>query len=83
MPMFELPARGQDHRIIGIWHIIGGNQICWGKARAPIQPREAITKDDGLARICGRERWVGNRILVFETLPADIVKGFHGQLHLS
>ena len=51
MPVLKLPSGDQDHRELVVRRLVRGNQICRREARPTFSPWEAITKDNGLARV--------------------------------
>mmetsp|Transcript_22998 Transcript_22998/g.38834 ORF Transcript_22998/g.38834 Transcript_22998/m.38834 type:complete len:682 (+) Transcript_22998:1800-3845(+) len=81
MPMLQLPTGGQDHRVLRVRNIIRRNNSRRCKPRTPIRAWEAIAKHNRLARVFGRQRGVGHRILRLQPVPSDVLQRLHVQLH--
>ena len=50
MPVLELAAGDQDHRVVGIRPLVGGNDVSRDEARLAAFAREGLGEDDRLAR---------------------------------
>ena len=81
--MLELPAGGQDHRIVGVRLLAGRLRRRRHQLAAAVGGREPLAEHDLLARRIGRRAGIGHGAFPFQPLPRDIVERRHGPRHLG
>src|SRR4026207_647259 len=82
VPVFELPARDQHHRVLGVRAFVGGDEIGRDELRATGRSGEAIYEDHRAAWIAFFDTWVRARRLPCEPFPRDACDRVHAQSHL-
>src|SRR4026207_905244 len=90
VPVFELPARDQHHRVLGVRAFVGGDEIGRDELRATGRSGEAIYEDHRVAWIAFFDTWIRDRRLLFEPftrvacdrVPREAGDRVHAQSHL-
>ena len=82
VPVLELAAGDQHHRIVGVGALVGGNDVGRNEAAPAGFAREAVDEDDRIARVAFVAARVGHRVLALEPLPGDAGDVRHRVPHL-
>ena len=71
VPVFELTAGDQHHRVVGIGSFVGRDDVGRHEARPAAFAREVFGEDDRVARVAINAARVGNSVFAVESLPSD------------
>ena len=82
MPVLELPAGDEHHRVLGVGPLVGGNEVGRHELRAPGGGREMRLEHHRLARIAFVLARIGHRGIALQALPRDALDGVHAAAHL-
>src|SRR6185369_8776460 len=82
VPVFELTAGDQHHRVLRVRALVGRNDVGWHEAGAAGFAREVLDEYDGLSRVAFLHARVGDDMLPLQPVPRDAGDAGHGVAHL-
>ena len=82
VPVFELAAGDQHHRVLGVGALVGRDDIGRYEARAARLAREGLGEHHRLARVALLHARIGHRMLALQALPRDAADARHRVAHL-
>jgi hypothetical protein len=71
VPVLELAAGDQHHRVLGIGALVGGQDVGRHEARPAVLAREVVGEDHRLAGVALVPAGVDDRMLALQPLPGD------------
>ena len=83
MPVLELTAGGEDHRVLVVRLLVGGNDTGGYELRAPVRRRKAVAEDDIVSGAIRCVAGIGDGALALQALPCNVVQRWHDGLHLG